>query len=117
MFVVAGLVWEVVEEVCFGIVVAIEEGCRVGDWNLSRGVVVVDAKGLIACVVVGRKGFGLPVSMGLRSASARGAGVSGIYLFWLCVSDVSFSTGHDQVETLLLTQEAHLDCSRCCRPL
>lgn len=80
MFAVAGLVWEVVEEVCFGIVVAIEEGCRVGDWNLSRGVVVVDAKGLIACVVVGRKGFGLPV-LALR------------------------------------VQEAHLDCSRCCRPL
>ena len=40
---------------CFGIAVVIEEGCRVGDWNLSRGVVGVDAEGLTACVADGRR--------------------------------------------------------------
>lgn len=43
------------------------------------GVVMVDAEGLIACVAVGKRGFGLPV-------------------------------------LVLRVQEAHLDCSRCCRP-
>lgn len=78
-FVVAGLVWEVEEEVCYGIAVVIEEGCKVGDWSLNRVVVGVDAEGVIAGVALGRRGFGLPV-LALR------------------------------------VQEAHLDCSRCCRP-
>lgn len=92
--VVAGLVWEVKEEVCFGTAVVIEEDCMVGDWSLNRVALVVDVKGLIACVAVGRRGFGLPASMGLGSASARGAGESETYLFWLCVSDLKgFSTG------------------------
>lgn len=29
--VLAGLVWDVAGEVCFGIAVVVEEGCRVGD--------------------------------------------------------------------------------------
>lgn len=86
-FVVAGPCWELVEEVCFGIAVGIEGCCRVGDWSSNRVVLVVDVEGLIACVAVGKRGFGLPVSMGLRSASARGAENSKIYLFWLCVTD------------------------------
>lgn len=94
-FALAVLVWEVVEEVCFGIAVVIEEGCRVGDLSLNM-VVVVDVEGLIAYVAVGRRGFGLPVSMGFGSALARGAGKSEVYLFWLCVSDIKrFSTGHE----------------------
>lgn len=119
-FVVAGLVWEVEEEVCYGIAVVIEEGCEVGDWSLNRVVVGVDAEGVIAGVALGRRGFGLPASMGLGSASEQSARESETYLFWLCVSDIKgFSTGHHRcmgVRNLLLTQEAHLDCSRCCRP-
>lgn len=33
-------------------------------------VVVVDAEGLIACVAVGKRGFGLPMSLEVKSASA-----------------------------------------------
>lgn len=92
-YVVAGLVLEVEEEVCFGIAVVVEEDCRIGGWSLSR--VVVDVEGLIDCVAVERRGFELPASMGLGSASARGSGESEIYLFWLCVSDMKgFSTGN-----------------------
>lgn len=69
-FGLAGLVWEVVEEVCFGTEVGFEEVYTLGDWNLSRGVVVVDVEDLIDCVAVGRRGFVLPVSMELGSASA-----------------------------------------------
>lgn len=69
-FEVAGLVWEAVEEVCFGIEVVMEEDCTVEDWSLSRGAAVVDAEGLIACVAVERNRFGLPVSFGFESALA-----------------------------------------------
>ena len=95
-FALAVLVWEVVEEVSFGIAVVIEEGCRLGDLSLNMVVAVVRVEGLIAYVAVGRKGFGLPVSMGCGSALARGAGKSEVYLFWLCVSDIErFSRGHE----------------------
>ncbi len=81
------------EEVCFGIAAVVEEDCRVEDWSLNRVVVVVDVEGLIACVAVGKRAFGLPVSIGLGSAPARGAKRSETYLFWLCMSDIKgFST-------------------------
>lgn len=64
-FVVAGLVWEVVEEACFGIAAVIEGGGKVGGWSLNRVVVGVD------CVAVGRRGFGLPVSMDFGSAFGK----------------------------------------------
>ncbi len=57
---IAGLVWELVEEVCSGIEVVIERDYTVGDRSLRRDVVVVDAEGLIACVAVGMRGSGLP---------------------------------------------------------
>ena len=92
MYVVAGLVLDVEEEICFGIAVAVEEDCMVGGWSLSR--VVADVEGLIGRYAVERRGFELPASMGLGSASVRGSGYSEIYLFWLCVSDMKgFSTG------------------------
>lgn len=72
MYVVAGLVSEVEEDVCFGIAVVVEEDCRIGDWILSRVAVVVDVEGLIAWAAVERRGFELPASIGLGSASARG---------------------------------------------
>ena len=86
------------------------------------GVLVVDAEGSIACVAVGRRGSGQPITMGLGSASARRTRANEIYLFWLCVSNIiinSVSTGHSLIDgdkKLLLTQEAHLDYIRCCRP-
>ena len=84
------------EEVCFGIAVGVEEDYRVGGWSSNRVVLVVDVEGLIACVAVGKRGFGLPVSIGLGSASARGAENSKIYLFWLCVTGIEgFSTRHE----------------------
>lgn len=117
-FGVAGLVWEVVEEVCFGDAVVFEENCRAGDWSLRGVVVKVDVESLIACVAVGRRVFVLPVSMGLGSASAQGAESTKIYLFRLCVSDTNVlvlvkSMG---IRTLLLTQEAHPDYNRCYMP-
>ena len=85
-------------------------------------MLVVDEEGSIACVGVGRRGSGLPITMKLGSASARRTRANVIYLFWLCVSNIiinSVSTGHTPVEgdkKLLLTQEGHLDYSRCRRP-
>ena len=63
----------------------------IGDWNLSRGVLgVEDVEGLIACVAVGRRGFGRP---GRDSAWVRGTCKSNWYLFWLWVpSHESFNT-------------------------
>ena len=63
----------------------------VGDWNLSRGVLgVEDSEGLIACVAVGRRGFGRP---GRDSAWVLGTCTSKLYLFWLWVSNIeSFNT-------------------------
>ena len=63
----------------------------VGDWKLSRGVLgVEDSDGLLACVAVGRRGFGRP---GLDSAWVRGTDKSKLYLFWLRVSNIeSFNT-------------------------
>ena len=63
----------------------------VGDWNLSRGVLgVEDSEGLIACVAVGRRGFGRP---GRDSAWMRVICKSKLYLFWLWVSNIeSFNT-------------------------
>ena len=92
--VVAGLVQEVVEEACFGIAVVIGEDYRLGDWSLNR-VVIVELEGLIAFVAVGRREFGLPMSMGLGSASARGARERVTYLFWLCVSDIKDFSASD----------------------
>ena len=61
----------------------------VGDWNLSRGVLrVEDSEGLIACVAVGRRGFGRP---GRDSAWVRGTCKSKLYLFWLWVSNIESS--------------------------
>ena len=120
--VIAGQVWAAVGEVYFDTAVVVEENCRVADWRLSKGVLVVDAEGSIACVAVGRRGSGLPSTTGLGSASAQRTKANEIYLFWLCVSNNinhSVSTGHtpnDGDKKLLLTQEAHLDYIRCCRP-
>ena len=83
-------------------------------------MLVVDAEGSIACVAVGRRGSGLPISTGLGSALARKTWANAVYLFWLRVSDIkSVSTGHtplDGNKVQLLTQEEHLGYSRCCRP-
>ena len=79
-------------------------------------------EGSIACVAVGRRGSGLPITMGFGSASPRRTRAIEIYLFRLCVSNIiinSVSTGHRPVDgdqKPLLTQEAHLDYIRCCRP-
>ena len=88
-YVVAGLVLEVEEVVCFGIAVVVEEDCRVGGWSLST--VVVDVEGLIGCAAVERRGVELPASIEFGSASVRGSGDSEIYLFWLCVSGMNGS--------------------------
>lgn len=97
--VAAGLVWEVVEEDCFGIEVVVEAGCRVGDWNLNRVVVEVDVEGLIACVAVVRRGFELPVSMGLGVSFGMRSWESEIYLFWFRVSEIKgFSTRYEYVD-------------------
>lgn len=74
---VAGLVLEMEEEVCFGIAVVVEEDCRVGGWNLSR--VAVDVEGLIDCVAGERRESELPALMGLGSALVRGSGDCEIY--------------------------------------
>ena len=81
---------------------------------MSRDVVMVDEEGLLGCVAAGRISIGLP---GLGSASARGAWESKLYLFWFCVSNIEgFNAGNWEMGESGLTQEAHLDCSRCCRP-
>ena len=65
---IAELVLRIVQEVCFGIELAIEEGDRVGGWSSSRGVMIVEAEDLVAGLAVGMRVFGQPMSTSIRSA-------------------------------------------------